>query len=719
MNTRRALHMLLICFNGLLCLAQPKGIGLVLSGGGARAMAHVGVLQIIDSAGLQVSYIAGTSMGAVVGAFYAMGYSGKQIEAIMRSVDWQAVSDNRIQRKKLSYFDRKQTDKYLLSLPITDKGISIPAGINYGYYILQTLSRLTVHYPGYQDFRKFPIPFVCTGTDIENGILKEFDEGIISDILRATTAFPSIFSPYEVDGRLYVDGGVMDNLPISLLKKRGVQFILASDVQNAAYTKEELNSINKILEQAATFASIRAYQDYICEAQMLLQPKVPEAGLLSFELMDRVIQEGRNVALRYWDTLVALAKIYPRAVPYQRELPPNDVIVSNIRVSGSADVDENYITAKLGFRKNTALSFDKIHDLMDQIYGRKNHEIIKYDLFPITDTSHALNFYFKPFKYNQYLRLGLHFDTDFGSAFLFSYYNKNLIFRNSFLNIDLVLGDNPRGNFTYFIDRGVIPMLGIRGRFNTFRSALWSNERPINFINYTDLSSDIFIQSILTKSISVTGGVQTEFFNLIPTQLDNPLIRNNLAYLNYFGQLHFDNLDQLFKPQKGAKVEIIARVLSRTERYQVFIKPTTVISGYYMQALGYGRVGMNLSFQSTISLGNNQFFPYRVFLGGLGNNYFQHIHKFAGYRFLELSGRQNAVLRGEFFFRTFPNQYFTFTYNVGKIGEEIPELITNEIIDGYAITYSVNTLLGPIELSLMGNSNSSRILGYISVGYWF
>ncbi|GCD77937.1 patatin [Thermaurantimonas aggregans] len=711
--------MLLICFNGLLCLAQPKGIGLVLSGGGARAMAHVGVLQIIDSAGLQVSYIAGTSMGAVVGAFYAMGYSGKQIEAIMRSVDWQAVSDNRIQRKKLSYFDRKQTDKYLLSLPITDKGISIPAGINYGYYILQTLSRLTVHYPGYQDFRKFPIPFVCTGTDIENGILKEFDEGIISDILRATTAFPSIFSPYEVDGRLYVDGGVMDNLPISLLKKRGVQFILASDVQNAAYTKEELNSINKILEQAATFASIRAYQDYICEAQMLLQPKVPEAGLLSFELMDRVIQEGRNVALRYWDTLVALAKIYPRAVPYQRELPPNDVIVSNIRVSGSADVDENYITAKLGFRKNTALSFDKIHDLMDQIYGRKNHEIIKYDLFPITDTSHALNFYFKPFKYNQYLRLGLHFDTDFGSAFLFSYYNKNLIFRNSFLNIDLVLGDNPRGNFTYFIDRGVIPMLGIRGRFNTFRSALWSNERPINFINYTDLSSDIFIQSILTKSISVTGGVQTEFFNLIPTQLDNPLIRNNLAYLNYFGQLHFDNLDQLFKPQKGAKVEIIARVLSRTERYQVFIKPTTVISGYYMQALGYGRVGMNLSFQSTISLGNNQFFPYRVFLGGLGNNYFQHIHKFAGYRFLELSGRQNAVLRGEFFFRTFPNQYFTFTYNVGKIGEEIPELITNEIIDGYAITYSVNTLLGPIELSLMGNSNSSRILGYISVGYWF
>ncbi|WP_409770752.1 patatin-like phospholipase family protein [Thermaurantimonas sp.] len=703
----------------MLCLAQPKGIGLVLSGGGARAMAHVGVLQIIDSAGLQVGYIAGTSMGAVVGAFYAMGYSGKQIEAIMRSVDWQAVSDNRIQRKKLSYFDRRQTDKYLVSLPITDKGITIPAGINYGYYILQTLSRLTAYYPGYQDFRKFPIPFVCTGTDIENGILKEFEEGIISDILRATTAFPSIFSPYEVDGRLYVDGGVMDNLPINLLKKRGVKYIIASDVQNAAYTKEELNSINKILEQAATFASIRAYQDYICEAQLLFQPKVPEAGLLSFELMDRVIQEGRNVALKHWDTLVALAKKFPRTVPYLKELPPDEVVISNIKVTGSSDVNENYISAKLGFRKNSALSFNKIHDLIDQIYGRKNHEIIKYDLFPITDTSYALNMYFKSFKYNQYLRLGLHFDSDFGSAFLFSYYNKNLIFRNSFLNVDLVLGDNPRGNFTYFIDRGVIPMLGIRGRFNTFRSALWSNERPVNFINYTDLSSDVFIQSILTKSISITGGIQTEFFNLIPTQLDNPLIRNNLTYFNYFGQLHFDNLDQLFKPQRGARIEVIARVLSRTERYQVFIKPTTVLSGNYMQALGYGRVGMNLTFQSTISLGTYQFFPYRTFLGGLGNNYFQHIHKFAGYRFLELSGRQSAVLRGEFFLRTFPNQYFTFTYNVGKIGEEVPELITNEVIDGYAVTYSINTLLGPIEFSLMGNSNSSRILAYISVGYWF
>lgn len=719
MRSGRALFTLLVGFYGLLCDARPMGVGLVLSGGGARAMAHVGILQIIDSAGLQVGHIAGTSMGAVVGAFYAMGYSGKQIEDIMRSVDWQAVSDNRIQRKKLSYFDRKQTDKYLLSLPITQKGISIPAGINYGYFILQTLSSLTVQFPGYQDFRKFPIPFVCTGTDIENGILKEFEEGIISDVLRATTAFPSIFSPHEVDGRLYVDGGVMDNLPIKLLIKRGVQYIIASDVQNAAYTKDELNSINKILEQAATFASIKAYQDYICEAQLLFQPKVPEAGLLSFELMDRVIQEGRNVALKYWDTLVALAKIYPRTVPYQRDLPPTDVVISSIRVTGSTDVDENYMISKLGFRKNSTLSFHKIHDLMDQIYGRKNYEIIKYDLFPITDTSHALNFYFKPFKHNQYLRLGLHFDTDFGSAFLFSYYNKNLIFKNSFLNVDLVLGDNPRGNFTYFIDRGVIPMLGIRGRFNTFRSPLWLNERPVNFINYSDFNVDVFIQSILTKSISIIGGIQTEYFNLIPTQTDNPLIRNNLTYFNYFGQLHFDNLNQIFKPQRGARFEVTARVLSRTERYQVFIKPTTVLSGHYMQAFGYGSVGINLTLQSTISLGTYQLFPYRVFMGGLGNNYFQHIQKFAGYRFLELTGRQNALLRGEFFFRTLPNQYFTFTYNVGKIGEELTELITNEIVDGFAVTYSINTLLGPIEFSLMGHSNSSRILSYISVGYWF
>ena len=699
--------------------SQNPGIGLALSGGGARAMAHVGVLQIIDSAGLQIGYISGTSMGAVVGAFYAMGYSGHQIQQIMKTVDWQAVSDNKVQRKNLSFFDRKQSDRYLLSLPITEKGITIPAGINYGYYILQNLSHLTISYPGYQDFRTLPIPFVCTGTDIESGLLKEFDEGILSDILRASTAFPSIFFPYEIDGRLYVDGGVMDNLPISLLTKRGVRYIIASDVQNPAYTKDQLTSINKILEQAATFASQKAYDDNICNAQILLEPKMTEAGLLSFEYTDRLIQEGRKAALKYWDTLVALAQKYPRITPFKKELPPESIYVANIRVTGPSDINDQYIYKTLGIRKNEKLSIQKIHSFMDQIYGRKNHEIIKYDLYPITDTSYSLNFYFKSFRHNQYLRLGVHFDSDFGSAFLFSYYKKNFLFKNSFLNVDLILGDNPRGNFIYFVDRGAIPTLGVRGQFNTFRTQLFEAGRPSNFINYFEAGGDLFIQSIINKSFLVTGGVQTEYFNLIPTQPNDPLIRDHLLYFNYFGQIQFDNLNQIFKPQKGSKFEFAARVLSRTERYEVFIKPTTVLSGMFLQSFGYGRVGVNLTLQSTVSFGSNQFFPYRIFMGSFGNNYFQHIYKFAGYRFLELSGRQNVVARGEFFFKTTSNQYITFTYNVGKIGEEVSDLITNLILDGFAVTYSFNTLIGPLEFTLMQNNTTTRTLGYVSVGYWF
>lgn len=709
----------LVLFSGHIVCGQVSGIGLVLSGGGARAMAHVGVLQIIDSAGLQISYISGTSMGAVVGVFYAMGYSGMQIQEIMKNVDWQAVSDNKVSRTNLSIFDRKQSDRYLVSLPITEKGITIPAGINYGYFILQNLSRLTISNPGYQDFKSLPIPFVCTGTDIESGILKEFEEGIISDILRATTAFPSIYSPYEIDGRLYVDGGVMDNLPINLLTKRGVNFIIASDVQNPAYKKDQLTSINKILEQAATFASQRAYDDHICDAQILLQPKLNEVGLLNFEYIDRLIQEGRKAALEYWDTLVALARNHPRTTPYKKDLPPESITVANIRVKGPSDIDEQYIYKRLGIRKNDKISFQKLHSFMDQIYGLKNYEVIKYDLYPVTDTSFSLNFYFKSYRFNQYLRLGFHFDSDFGSAFMFSYYKKNLLFKNSFLNFDMILGDNPRGNFIYLVDRGAIPSLGIRGQFNTFKTSLYQSGRPINFINFFGLSGDVFIQSVINRSLSITGGIQTEYFDLTPTQPTDPLIRDNLLYFNYFGQIQFDNLNQSFKPQKGSSLDLTARVLSRTERYTVFIRPTTVFSGTYMQAFGYGRVGLHLTFHSTLSFGTNQFFPYRVHMGSLGNNYFQHIYKFAGYRFMELSGRQNAVFRGEFFCKVTPAQYITLTYNVGKIGEELEDLIANLILDGYAVTFSLNTILGPLEFSLMQTSTFSRFLGYVSVGFWF
>ncbi|MGK0638427.1 patatin-like phospholipase family protein [Schleiferia thermophila] len=707
---------------GILCTtayAQDKVIGLALSGGGARAMAHVGVLQILDSAGLQVHYIAGTSMGAVIGAFYAMGYSGHQIEALMKKVDWQAISDNKVARNKLSFFDKRNSDRYLFSLPITEKGITIPPGINYGHYIFQTLARLTLSFQGYQDFRKLPIPFVCTGTDIENGLLVEFEEGVFSDILRATTAFPSVFSPYEIDGRLYVDGGVMDNLPIALLKKRNLQFIIASDVQNPAYSKEELTSISKILEQAATFANIKAYQDNICEVDLLIQPKIEEAGLLTFDLMDRLIQEGRKHALQYWDILVALAKKYPRTIPYQSQLPASEIFVKTIKISGTSDFDTEYIESALGMKKKTKISFAQINKFVDQLYGQKNHEIIKYDLYPATDTSYALNFLFRPFKYNQYLRIGLHFDTDFGSAFLFSYYRKNMIFRNSFFNLDLILGDNPRGELIYVVDRGIIPTLGICGRFNTFSTSIFQNETPVNFVSYRDFSADVFVQSIPAKSISISGGIQTEFFNIVPNLPIDPLIRDNLLYLNYFGNIYFDNLNQFFKPQRGSLFDVSVRVLSRTERFRLYIKPTTVVSGIYKQAFGYGRVGLNTTFQSLLSFGTTQFFPYKVFMGSLGQNYIQHIVPFAGYKYMELSGRQSAIFRADFFVKTTPNQFITFTYNIGKIGEEVVDLIDNPILDGFALSYGFNSIIGPIELSLMGNSKSSRVLGYLAVGYWF
>ena len=207
-------------------------IGLVFSGGGAKCLAQIGALKVIDSAGIKVDYIAGTSMGAIIGSMYALGYSVDEIEEYLRKVDWDALLSNEIPHNRLSYFDRKSEARYLLSFPLVEGKLRLPTGLNYAQYILKQLSYLTQQSYRYPTFSDFPIPFLCVATNLENGQMKIFEDGNLTDALRASSAFPSLFTPYEVNGNLYIDGGLVNNYPVKPLRERGMDYIIGIDVQD-------------------------------------------------------------------------------------------------------------------------------------------------------------------------------------------------------------------------------------------------------------------------------------------------------------------------------------------------------------------------------------------------------------------------------------------------------------------------------------------------------
>ncbi|HSN72108.1 MAG TPA: patatin-like phospholipase family protein, partial [Steroidobacteraceae bacterium] len=219
-------------------------IGLVLSGGGARGTAHVGVLKVIEQLNVPIDVIAGTSMGAVVGGLYASGMSAAEIEDLFTSVNWQDAFQDRPPREELN-FRRKQDDRNFLvryALGITEEGLVLPKGLVQGQKLAQILRRATLPVAGVQDFDDLPIAFRAIATDFETGEAVVLGSGDIVSAMRASMSAPGVFMPVERGGRLLVDGGLVQNLPVDVARAMGVDVVIAVDVSVPLYAKDEVVS---------------------------------------------------------------------------------------------------------------------------------------------------------------------------------------------------------------------------------------------------------------------------------------------------------------------------------------------------------------------------------------------------------------------------------------------------------------------------------------------
>ena len=207
--------------------SRPK-IGLVLSGGGAKGLAHIGVLKVIDSLGIKVDYISGTSMGAVVGGLYASGYSAHQLDSIFSAIDVDALLQDYTPRESKSFYEKRNDEIYALTLPFNNFKLGLPSGLSKGLYNFNLISRLTKHVSHIRDFDELPIPFLCIATDLETGEQNSLDSGILAQAIIASGAIPSLYNPVEINGKTLIDGGVVNNYPVEELKNRGIDFIIGS-----------------------------------------------------------------------------------------------------------------------------------------------------------------------------------------------------------------------------------------------------------------------------------------------------------------------------------------------------------------------------------------------------------------------------------------------------------------------------------------------------------
>src|SRR5262245_52427540 len=262
---------------------QRAKIGLALSGGGARGFAHIGVLQWFEEHRIPVDYIAGTSMGGLVGGMYAAGMSPEEMRKMVGKLDWDAILRGSPSFQQLSY--RRKEDRLYIPGPITlglRRGVNLPAGINAGMEIGLVFDQLTLPYDNVGSFDNLPIPFRCVATDLvaaEPVILKE---GSLSRALRATMSLPGVFMPVEVDNRILADGGVLNNVPTDVVKQMGADVVIAVDIGTPLGDKEALNSMFGVLNQTSGVATIENIRRNIKLADLLISPDLQKYTLLDF-----------------------------------------------------------------------------------------------------------------------------------------------------------------------------------------------------------------------------------------------------------------------------------------------------------------------------------------------------------------------------------------------------------------------------------------------------
>ena len=285
-----------------------KKVGLVLSGGGAKGAAHVRVLQVLEEAEIPIDYIAGTSMGAIVGGLYAIGYTPAELDSLLCTQDWLSLLSDQIGRENQYYSERQHTDRYIARYSLSQESRVIPAGILPGESVMNMLNELTIGYHEMESFDDLPIPFACVSYDIVTGEEYVSRSGSLPMAIRASMSIPAAFLPVRTDSMILVDGGVYNNFPVDVVRQMGAEIVIGVDLYDGPYTIDEMGNMAEIFNQLTNFLGEEKYEINKDDVDLLLRPNLEGFSAASFTkaAIDTILMRGEEVARENWEEILAL-----------------------------------------------------------------------------------------------------------------------------------------------------------------------------------------------------------------------------------------------------------------------------------------------------------------------------------------------------------------------------------------------------------------------------
>lgn len=701
---------------------RPK-IGLVLSGGGAKGFAHIGALKVLEEAGIQPDFVGGTSMGSIIGGLYSIGYNAQMLRSLVAKQNWNELLTDKISRRNFSIEEKSEDGRYILSFPVRRIRIELPAGLRSGQNVTNMLSKLTSPVYRYKTFSDFPIPFFCMAADIENGQQVLLDSGYLPDAMRASMSIPTLFTPFELHNRLLVDGGLLNNFPTDIMKQRGADIIIGVDVQRTLYSKNELTSIRKIVDQMGNFLRNQVTMENRKLTNYLILPDIAHYSITDFDKADSLMDAGERATRKLFPRLKKLADSLNQLGPAPPKIPlaviPDHLPIREIKYEGLLKVPWRVVQNRLGINVGDTISIDKISSAIDRAYASQYFDMITYKLEPVEDGIRLVVRLVE--KDYGLVRMGIHYDNDFEASLLFNADFRNLLINGSKLSIDVGLGRNPRLSLLYYLNRGRWPNVGFSIKSNALDVYSFDNmgDRTASF-RFSDVLFDLFTENILSNSSSLGFGVQLESSILKPAVSSLRPGDIEESFFNVYALFKTDTYDKAFYPSKGGSLWAEAKLVKGANAKTVF-NTSFVMNVRYRNAF---KISRKVSIIPSLSLGmavsDTLPYQYRSFMGGVNFGQSRNIFPFVGMNFMQRSDYSAIVAGCDLQYEFHHNHYMILKYNLGKTGHSPKNLLqTTNVFHGVGLTYGYNSPIGPIELTLMASNYTNKLLTFINLGYWF
>lgn len=736
--------LIFITTNFLWSQERPK-VGLVLSGGGAKGIAHIGILKAIDSAGLKIDYVTGTSMGSIIGAMYATGYSGNEIEKTTKKLNWDELLSGKPIYKYVSIDEKDEFGQYSAEVGIKNHKAQLATGLIDSQELWLVLNKMFLPVYNIKDFSKFNIPFQCIATDLSNGKDVVLSKGDIVKAVRSSMAIPSVFTAVDHDKTKLVDGGIVRNFPVKDVKKMGADIVIGVNLFTGLPDIEKLNNVLDVFYQITQY---RDADDLVEEKKLcnlVIEPSLEKYSAGSFDATDSIMDIGNAVGKLYYPYFKKLADSlnarYPiKYDPYNRLPKVASIVIDEIAYEGIEYTSKSLLAEKLGVKSGYSYTAKQINDGFRIAFASRYYENIYYNLEPTTEGHAKLICKVKEKPLTQ-VKVGLSFHSFTGPALLLNLTSRDLLLKKSRTMAKFALGENFRVLFEHKQIFGP--------KANNFFNLSWERQNlPLNRYDGTQKlfvygirysQTDLNYTRVLSNDWSLTAGMSYQKNNFSPEVVGTDSYTGKIS--NYFtylasesittNRVNFPTRGHLFFAQAGVVFGRKAHI-----EHSMLDGTTEDVSSLLNNAPEYFKLMFNYTkfnplskkmalfytLQSSIAIHSQGFIVDNFYMGGIQQLFRQQVI-FAGLNEQQINSA--SVASGQLGMQyNFAGSLFlmgranTGIYNFSTL-TKFWDSDTVKSINGFSLGLGYNLGFMPMELTAMYSPEIEKVYTHVKIGFVF